>query len=84
MDNGGAGYVTLHGIAEVVDNIIEKEKRWKNEWSSFYPNKPNGYILIKVIPQWMEVISYSRGIIGDAVTWQAPKILFSPLEKASY
>ena len=26
----------------------EKEKWWKETWKDFYPNMPNGYLLIKV------------------------------------
>jgi len=76
LDSDSSGYVMIHGIAQLVDDHKEKEKRWKDEWEAFYPNKPEGYILIKVSPEWMEVISYSHGILGDPSTWQPPVILF--------
>ena len=76
LDKDGSGYVTIHGVAQIVDSLKEKEKWWKDEWMTFYPNRPDGYILIKVIPKWMEVISYTRGIVGDPVTWQAPITVF--------
>lgn len=68
------GYVTLHGLAQIVDVSEEKEKHWKQEWQEFYPNKPEGYSLIKVIPQWLEVISEPHGILGDSITWEPRRI----------
>ncbi len=76
LDSDASGYVTIHGRAQIVEDKTEKEKRWKDEWKIFYPRWPEGYILIKVVPKWMEVISYTRGIAGDSVTWQAPMLLF--------
>ncbi|MDH5415425.1 MAG: pyridoxamine 5'-phosphate oxidase family protein [Flavobacteriaceae bacterium] len=80
LDNDASGYVMIHGMAQLVDDPKEKERRWKTEWKSFYPKKPEGYLLIKVIPEWMEIISTSRGIVGDKVTWKPPMVLFG-LEK---
>ena len=77
LGSDGSGYVTIHGIAQIVNNQKEKEKRWKAEWESFYPNKPEDFILIKVTPEWMEVISYARGVIGDPVTWEPPRVIFN-------
>ena len=77
LDSNASGYVMIHGIAQIVDDQLEKEERWKDEWESFYPNKPEGYLLIKVSPEWMEVISYKYGVIGDPSTWEPPKVFFN-------
>ena len=77
FDSKASGYVMIHGIAQIVDNKNEKENRWKDEWEAFYPNKQENYVLIKVSPKWMEVISYAHGITGDTITWQPPKVLFN-------
>ncbi len=77
LDSDTSGYVMIQGIAQIVDDQKEKEKRWKDEWKVFYPNNPEGYVLIKVSPKWMEVISYTRGILGDTITWQPPIVLFN-------
>ncbi len=77
LDSDESGYVMLHGNAEIINDETAKETHWKEEWEAFYPNKEEGYVLIKVTPKWMEVISNSRGIWGDSITWKAPKILFS-------
>jgi len=76
LDSDASGYVMIHGKAQLVDDQKVKEKRWKDEWEAFYPNKPEGYLLIKVSPEWMEVVSYTHGILGDPTTWQPPVIMF--------
>ena len=76
LDSDASGYVMIHGIAQLVDDQKEKENRWKDEWEAFYPNKKEGYLLIKVSPIWMEVSSSTRGIVGDTITWQPPIVLF--------
>lgn len=72
--DGDNGYVSLYGKAELVNNQQEKEKRWKTEWESFYPNRTDAYLLIRVIPSRMEIISYKNNITGNPKTWQ-PEIV---------
>ena len=76
LDSDASGYVMIHGTAQLVDNQKEKEKRWKDEWEAFYPNKTEDYLLIKVTPIWMEISSTTRGIVGDTITWQPPIVIF--------
>lgn len=75
LEPNNAGYVMITGVAELIDNAVEKEKRWKDAWRAFYPNMDD-YLLIKVSPEWMEVISYTHNIIGDELTWEPPKVQF--------
>ena len=79
LEPNGSGYVMLHGLAQLVNDQAEKDKRWKAEWEAFYPNKQDDYLLIKISPQWLEVISYSHGILGDPDTWEPPKVLFNQI-----
>lgn len=76
LDKDGSGYVMIHGKAQLVNDTGEKEKHWKVEWEAFYPDKNESYLLIKVTPEWMEVVSYAYGITGDPVTWEPPKVTF--------
>ena len=76
LDKDASGYVVIHGKAQLVDDQTEKGKHWKTEWETFYPNKTKDYLLIKVTPQWMEVLSTTRGITGDPKTWKVPVIRF--------
>lgn len=73
FDSDATGYVMIHGIATMVDDNVEIDKHWKESWEDFYPNKSR-YTLIKVIPDWMEIVSISRGIIGDSITWKPPVV----------
>ncbi|MCK5678452.1 MAG: pyridoxamine 5'-phosphate oxidase family protein [Flavobacteriaceae bacterium] len=76
LDSDSSGYVMIYGNAQIVDDENEKNNRWKDKWKDFYPNKKD-YLLIKVSPTWMEIISESRNIVGDTITWQPPEVLFN-------
>lgn len=80
LANDASGYVTIHGVAHLVNDPQEIENRWKEEWAAFYPDRSKGYILIKVSPLWMEVVSYTHGITGDSVTWQPPILEFDRIK----
>ena len=75
-DKDEQGYVSIHGRAELVNDNQPKEKYWKKEWEQFYPDRDKGLILIKVIPDYLEVINYRRGVSGDSITWQPVKVVF--------
>jgi len=77
QEEGYAGYVMISGTASLVNDQEEKDRRWKEEWKAFYPDKTKDYLLIKVIPDWMEMISLPLGITGDPVTWEPPKVYFN-------
>ena len=55
-------YVTINGKAELINDPAEKEKHWKAYWKSFYPDRDKDMILIKVIPERLEVLSYKYKI----------------------
>jgi general stress protein 26 len=76
QDGDDSGYVVIHGKAQIIDDEQEKQKRWKKEWEAFYPNNRDGYLLIKVSPEWMEILSITRGINGDPRTWKTPVVRF--------
>jgi general stress protein 26 len=69
------GYVSITGIAEVIDdkNLLLKMKRdyWKN-----IPNWENIFVLIKIVPETLEVINYKHGLSNAPGTFRAPSILF--------
>jgi len=76
FDREGPGYVTLYGIARLVNDPIEKAKRWKDEWKAFYPDRAKNYLLVAVTPENLEVISEKKGIGGDRRTWAPPSVSF--------
>jgi len=77
LEKNASGYVVIHGNAILVNDQSEKDNRWKTEWDAFYPNKTDSYQLIKILPERMEVISYTHGIIGDSMTWEVPDVIFN-------
>ena len=76
FDKPTASYVMIHGNAEIMNSREVKENHWKEAWQNFYPDYPENYLLIKVTPEWLEVISEARGISGDPITWQPPVVRF--------
>ena len=76
QDPGGAGYVTVEGTAQLVDDAIEKQRRWKEEWAQFYTDRAATYLLIAVTPERLEVVNYRRGVMGDSATWRVPALEF--------
>ena len=72
----GAGYVVIKGHACLVDDPEEKLRYWKKEWEKFYPDQKASYILIKVIPDKLEIIDYKHEIIGTSKTWEVPYLDF--------
>jgi general stress protein 26 len=79
FDREGAAYVTISGMARVVNDPQEKARRWKDEWKAFYPDRERGYLLIAVTPRELEVVSEKKGIVGDAVRWTPPTVRLSPM-----
>ena len=77
QDSDTSGYVVIHGTAQLIDNQKEKQQRWKDSWEDFYPNNREAYLLIKVTPDRMEILSVARDIIGDTKTWQTPVVKFN-------
>jgi general stress protein 26 len=79
FDRGTFGYVTILGKAELIDDPAEKAKRWKEEWDPIYKDKNRGadYLLIRVKPSRVEIISFAHGLTGDPQTWR-PAVLDLP------
>lgn len=69
-------YVALTGTARLVNDPKEKANRFKDDWKAFYPDRARDYLLIKVTPEKLEVVSVKKGIVGDARTWQTPTVFF--------
>lgn len=72
-DNQGTGYVSITGTAYVIDDSLKKAEYWKPEWERFYKDKKD-YILIRVVPENLEVLNYKHGIFGDPKSWKVPSV----------
>lgn len=75
FDKNNMGYVSLMGNAFIInDNAIKKEK-WKKGWEQFYQNQEEAYLLLKFVPETLELISIPTGFTGDKNTWQTHKVM---------
>lgn len=67
------GYVAITGRAELVDDRAEMIKRKRAYWDQAFPGFKN-LVLIKVIPERMDVLNYSREVLNDPQTWRTPTL----------
>lgn len=72
-----SGYVVLHGKAKIVRDDSLKQKYWMENWKDFYKEDRSDYLLIKVKPETMEILSMKHGITGDTITWKVPSFRFN-------
>jgi general stress protein 26 len=82
FDREAQAYVTLYGVARLVNDPAAKLKWWKDDWKSFYPDRAKDYVLIKVMPRKLEVVNVKKGILGDPQTWNPPSVRFAVLPRA--
>jgi len=76
FDRESQAYVTINGIARLVNDASEKARHWKDDWKAFYPSRDKDYLLIQVSPARLEVVNTKTGIVGDALKWQPPSVIF--------
>lgn len=69
------GYVALHGKAVLVDDMQEILKRKRAYWDQAFPGLQN-LVLIKVIPERIDVLDYKAGTQPNPETWRPPAIEF--------
>jgi len=77
-DPKGVSYVTLIGVAELVNDPELKSQHWKEDWVNFYKDRWRGddYVLIRIRPVRLEVVSYEFGILNAPRNWRPPAIQF--------
>jgi general stress protein 26 len=73
--NTAKGYVNISGKAEVIDDkeLLVKMKR---EYWEGIPNWQDIFVLIKIVPERLEVINYKHGLNNDPKTFKAPSVDF--------
>ncbi len=76
IDEPRTGYVSLYGNIYFVENDSVKKAHWKNGWEKFYPNKSDAYMLLKFVPDYLEVISIRDSLNGDPKNWQPARVNF--------
>ncbi len=71
----GNGYVALTGMAVLVDDMDEIRKRKRAYWDQAFDPGLKNLVLIKVVPQRLEVLVYNKpGLKQDKATWRPPTI----------
>ena len=76
FDRENQAYVTLHGVARLVNDRNEKARHWKDDWKTFYPDRDGSYLLIEVRPVKLEVVNVKTGVVGTESTWDPPTVHF--------
>ncbi len=75
FDKNKLAYVSLMGNAFLVNDIDKKQEIWKEGWEKFYPNKKTDYLLIKFIPNILEMISITDNFNGNKNTWMPHRVI---------
>lgn len=76
-ESNSTGYVNIQGKAEIINSKLLKDKYWKDGWESFYPDKEKDYILIKINPIKLQLVSYASGFVSKHSDWRAVEVDFS-------
>lgn len=69
------GYVSIAGTAEVIDDKALLVKMKRGYWEGI-PDWQNIFVLIKVMPETMDVINYKHGLVNDPKTFKSPSVVF--------
>jgi general stress protein 26 len=75
------GYVTLAGRAVLVEDMQEILKRKRAYWDQAFPSLKN-LVLIKVVPERLDVLNYKAGTKPDGETWRTPSVELGPAPSA--
>ena len=62
-DSKTLSYVSIQGKAQLVNDSALKTKYWKDYWNRYYPDRDKDYILIKIIPVRLEIMSFGHNIL---------------------
>jgi general stress protein 26 len=76
------GYVQITGRAVLVDDMQEILKRKRAYWDQAFPGLKN-LVLIKVVPERLDVLNYKAGLQADPDTWRTPSIELTPTSSGS-
>lgn len=75
FDSASPSYVTIIGRAIEIVEPAEKRRRWVDRWTP-HLDDPEQAILYEVIPERIEVVDPSRGVVSDPATWAPAAVDF--------
>ena len=70
------GYVTIEGVARLVDDPDEIRKHWEEEWSALYREDRSNYVLIEIRAETVEVVNLRAGVGSEKESWEVPAVVF--------
>lgn len=76
-DDEAGSYLSVMGTATVIkDETTLRQERWQTDarLGEFYPNFPADYVLIRIEPEWLEVIDPIA--TADEETWRPQALTF--------
>jgi general stress protein 26 len=76
FDRARLSYVTLSGRATLVTDLAQKRAHWNPAWTPFYADQDTSVVLVRMVPDRIEVVSAKLGVTGDSATWRPPS--FTP------
>ena len=71
----GNGYVAVNGKAEIIDDPALLVKKKRDYWDGI-PGWKELFVLIRIVPEKLEVVNYPRGVSNDPKTSKAPSVIF--------
>ncbi len=66
------GFVQISGRAELITDMAEIQKRKRAYWDQAFEAGLKNLVLIKVVPEQVDVLNYKAGLNNDPVTWRTP------------
>jgi general stress protein 26 len=69
------GYVSVVGKAEIIDDKALLLSKKRDYWNGIR-GWQDIFVLIRIVPEKLEVINYPRGVNSDGETSKAPTVLF--------
>ncbi len=75
-DTRGMSYVSIEGTARLVNDPIEKTKHWKEYWKRYYADRDKDYILIRIVPSRLEVVSYKHELFWKTESYLPHSVEF--------
>ena len=73
-DKNNMAYVSFMGNAYIVNDEQTKAQKWKKGWEQHYDNQKEAYMLIRFVPNVLELINFSKGYNGDKDNWAPHKV----------
>lgn len=68
------GYVVISGSAEIIDDKEIVINRKRDYWEGNIKDWEDELVLIKIIPDKLDIVNYKHGLSGNPETWRSPSI----------